>query len=182
LAADVKLHTDIQRDLAVAYEKLGNVARARSDTRAAIESYRGALAQFMRLAETDPSNVVATRSVAVSREKLADALLASGPGEEVRRLLYGALTTYRSLGERDPDNVQTRCDRRRVSQWLGNLTSTSRATTADRREACALWRESDDVSRELTARGANGCLAPADLRDLRTALRACPSSIQLPLP
>jgi eukaryotic-like serine/threonine-protein kinase len=176
LAADVKVHHDIQRDLAVAFEKLGNVQRARNDTRASIESYRGALAQFERLADADSSNALAIRSVGVSREKLADALLTSGRPDEARTLLYAALTAYRNLGERDPENVQTRCDRRRVSQWLGNITNTPRATAAERREACALWRESDDVSRELRARGATGCLAEGDLQSLRTSLTGCASS------
>ena len=70
-------HNDIQRDLAVAYEKLGNVQRARGRHAAAIDSYRGALAQFERLAEADPSNAVAARSAAISREKLADTLVAT---------------------------------------------------------------------------------------------------------
>jgi serine/threonine protein kinase len=175
LAADVRMHTDIQRDLAIAYEKLGNVHRARGEARAAIENYRGALAQFSRLADADPSNAIATRSASIGRENLAAALLESDGGAEARRLLYTALTTYRNLSERDPENAQTRCDRRRVSQRLGDLTVGPSATAADRREACALWQESDDVGRELRARGATACLTDSDVRNLRASLTTCPS-------
>ena len=154
------VHVDIQRDLAIAYEKLANVQRARGDGAGAVESYRGALAQFERLAQTDPQNAIAARSVGISREKLADTLASLARTGEALDLLRAALGTYRRLGERDPDNAQTRCDRGRVAERLADLL----ATAASGREACSLWQESLDVTKELLAIRTATCVSSEESR------------------
>ena len=47
-------HRNIQRDLAIAYEKLGKVERATQGPGAGVANLRAALAQFERLAAADP--------------------------------------------------------------------------------------------------------------------------------
>jgi non-specific serine/threonine protein kinase/serine/threonine-protein kinase len=175
LAASVRNHGDIQRDFAIAFEKLGNVRGATGDRDGAIGNYRGALAQFERLAQSDPSNAIAARSVAISRQKLAGVLTRPSERDEAVGLLRAAAATHRRLAQRDPENAQARCDFVRVNEELADAVSArTQATPA----ACELWRESHEWAEELKAAGDTACLGGNDIGRLANKLSPCPQPVQ----
>ena len=55
-----------QRDLSVAYERVGNVQLAQGDLAGAVKSYRDSLAIAERLAQSDPGNAGWQRDLAIS--------------------------------------------------------------------------------------------------------------------
>ena len=86
----------LQRELATAYEKMGDVqggfrSASLGDMAGALASYRKALAIRESLARTDPQNAALLREVIRSHGKLGDLLLGSGDPpaalDEARRLL-----------------------------------------------------------------------------------------------
>ena len=130
LAATSPEQQEVQRDLAIAYEKLGNVQLASGRAGAAESSYRGALSEFERLAKADPSNVVAMRSVAISREKVAGTLTTQGRVKDAVALLETALSTHARLAAGDPENAQARCDTARLQEAIGDALTLAAASSA----------------------------------------------------
>jgi len=93
-------NADWQRDLSVAYERIGDVKVA-GDLAGALKSYRDGLAIRDRLAKSDPGQ----RDLSVAYEKVGDVLRAQGD-------FAGALTSYRDgltirdrLAKSDPGNA-----------------------------------------------------------------------------
>jgi tetratricopeptide (TPR) repeat protein len=129
LAERQKLNQSIQRDLAVAHEKLGNVRRASGDRVGAAAEYRAAIAQFEQLARADPSNVNATRSVAVSQERLALLSLDMGRSSDAVALFRTALATHRTAATSDPGNERAKCDAARLTLWLADASAGRRTVS-----------------------------------------------------
>ena len=154
LAAAQPTHRDIQRDLGIAHEKLGDVRRGQSG--AAVPEYREAMAVFEGLAAADPTDVNAGRTVAISRENLADALRAGGGVTEALDLYRKALDAHRGFITQDGRNVRARCDAARVAETLGDVLAAGDATGA-----CAAWRESLQ-NRQGPPEG-TGCAAPDEV-------------------
>lgn len=162
--------TDVQRDLAIVYEKLGNVRLATGAAAAAEANYRGALTQFDRLALADPSNANAARSAAISREKLASTLSTMGRRGDAIGLLTMALDTHRRLAERDRGNAQARCDTARLEETLGDIWSadSSESTPA----ACRYWRETSATRQRLRQDGL-ACGTDGDLARVAAKTARC---------
>ncbi len=154
LAAREPTHRNIQRDLAIAYEKLGKVERAIKGPGAGVDNLRGALVQFERLAAADPADANAARTVAVSQEVLALGLRDAGTRAEARALFESALATHRGLAARDGDNAQAKCDSARLLEFVGDALADD---PAGRGTACERWRESASVLRSLGASGHVAC-------------------------
>ena len=161
----------MQRDLAIAYEKLGNVQLALGRTAAAEASYRGALGEFERLAKADPSNVVAARSVAISREKVAGTLAAQGHQASAVSVLESALLTHQRLATLDPANAQARCDVARLQEMIGDAW-TPHAVAAAETAACTYWRLSLSSRQQLAASRVT-CVTGEDAARLVAKLRLC---------
>jgi eukaryotic-like serine/threonine-protein kinase len=123
LAAQLPLHVNIQRDLAIAHEKLGNVRRATGDRAGAAAAYRDALTQSERLARTDPSNANAAHTVAIHQEKVATLELEMGRPKEAVPLFRSALATHRATSTQDPGNTRAKCDTQRLSQALAEASA-----------------------------------------------------------
>jgi len=172
LATSEPGHRNIQRDLAIAYEKLGKVERAAggAGATAGIDNLRGALAQFDRLAAVDPADVNAARSAAISREVLATALRESRQLGEARQLFETALATHDALAARDAGNAQARCDTVRLHEFIGD---TLQAASAPRSQACAHWRQSATTLDALNATGTTCSTGGTGASGLADKLRAC---------
>jgi tetratricopeptide (TPR) repeat protein len=74
LAAESPNDTNLARDAAIAYEKLGAAMIATGDLEAALAHRQKSLELFRRLLEVDAKNVLAQHSLAVSHIHLADLL------------------------------------------------------------------------------------------------------------
>ncbi len=61
----------LQRDLSVAYDKVGDVLKAQGDLTEALKAYRDGLAIRERLAKADPGNAGWQRDLSVSYKKVA---------------------------------------------------------------------------------------------------------------
>ena len=65
-------NTNWQRDLSVAYTKIGDVQAAQGDLAAALKSFRDSFAIAERLAQADPDNAVWQRDLAALYSEFAD--------------------------------------------------------------------------------------------------------------
>jgi tetratricopeptide (TPR) repeat protein len=152
--ADVEpAHRNIQRDYAIAFEKLGKIERAIKGPGAGLDNLRSALAQFERLAAIDPADANAARSVAVSREVLASVLLDASHRDEARTLYAQALASHEALAARDAGSVQARCDTARLMEFVGD---TFDGSPSGRAQACARWRGAESALRAI-AGGGSAC-------------------------
>ncbi|MFK7944240.1 MAG: hypothetical protein AB8B85_15190, partial [Paracoccaceae bacterium] len=64
-----------QRDLGIAYNRLGDVQRLQGDLTAAEQSYHIAFESAQRLAARDPGNAQWQRDLSVSHNKLGDIMV-----------------------------------------------------------------------------------------------------------
>lgn len=173
MAQAVAFHTDVERDLAIAYEKRGNVHRLMGNRPNAEASYRGALGRFERLFDADPSNAGAVRSLAISEEKLALMLADGGaPFDEALRLLQGARGRHGALMSRDASNAQAQCDAARVSELVGDIRRRDRRSG---RAACAPWRDSLHLHRGLEVTAPGACASAEAIRRVTAKVGAAAS-------
>lgn len=175
LAAGSPFHTDMQRDLAIGYEKLANVQLADNDVQGAVASYRGSLGQFERLARTDPANAIAARSVAIAQENLSRAL-SRLPGSRANAIdaEKSAYTIHADLSAKDASNATARCDVARTAEALGDLWTIGSVppSTDAVANACGFWRESLRTRQRLGS-DSTGCATPADASRLNQKLEQC---------
>ena len=101
-------NAQFQRDLSVSYNKMGDLAVAAGDGKAAREAFQRSLEVAKKLAEADPANAQFQRDLSVSFEKMGDLLGREGDGEAAQAAYLQALDAYRRLCERNPDDVQSR--------------------------------------------------------------------------
>ena len=93
------------RELAVAYEKLGD-ALSNASNAEAVDIYRKMLEAFQRLAERAPENVEWQRGLAASHEKIANAFVMQQKAEPALEALIKANAIRRKLAEAAPDNAE----------------------------------------------------------------------------
>ncbi len=89
-----------QRDLSVAYNKIGDVLVAQGNLPEALKSYREALAIADRLAGADPGNAGWQRDLSVSYNRIGSVLGAQGNLPEALKSYRDALAIMRPAGRR----------------------------------------------------------------------------------
>ena len=94
-----------QRDLSVAYEKVGDVQEAQGNFPGALKSYSDSLAIRDRLATSDPANAGWQRDLSVSYERLGDIFLAQGNLPAALEQYRASLDRMVPLRDRDPTNA-----------------------------------------------------------------------------
>jgi hypothetical protein len=94
-----------QRDLSVAYEKVGNVQVAQGDLPGALKSYRDSLAITERLAKSDPGNAGWQRDLSVSYAKLAGAFRKASDNTKALDALRQGQAIMARLTRLSPDNA-----------------------------------------------------------------------------
>jgi tetratricopeptide (TPR) repeat protein len=103
-------NTDLQRDLSVSQERIGDLLEAQGRLAAALVSHQAALGIRERLAKADPNNTGWQRDLSVAQENVGDVLRTQGN-------LPGALASYQAslairdrLAKADPSNAEWQRD------------------------------------------------------------------------
>jgi hypothetical protein len=117
LAKEAKGDLSLQRELAAAYEKVGDVqggfrASNLGDVPGSIASYRKSLAIRQAVVAADPSNVAAERELFTAHGKLSDALTGIGDSAGSLEQLRQLLPIAERLSTADPANL---IDRRNLA-------------------------------------------------------------------
>jgi len=120
LAQEAKGDLSLQRELAAAYEKVGDVQGGYrtsnlGDTAGFISSYRKALAIREAVYQADPENIGAQRELLRTHGRLSDALLSAGDPAGSLEQLRDLLPIAERLANRDPKNLP---DRRNLARAL----------------------------------------------------------------
>ncbi|MEU5871924.1 tetratricopeptide repeat protein [Glycomyces sp. NPDC047369] len=122
-----------RRNLAVSYNRLGDLARAAGDTPTAERYYQDALTIDNVLAAAMPDNVQAQRDLSVSYNRLGDLARATGDTPAAERYYQDTLTIHKALAAAMPDNVQAQRDLSVSYNRLGDLARAAGDTpTAER--------------------------------------------------
>lgn len=107
---DARKTQEIQRDLSVSHNKVGDVLVAQGQLPAALEAFRASLAIRERLSQADPGNAGWQRDVAVSHAKLAAALRGAGDIARASDHLRAGRTIIADLVARFPAWAQWKRD------------------------------------------------------------------------
>ena len=143
LAAADAGNTRWQRDLAVSYNKVGDVLKAQGKLDEALKAYRDGLAVVARLVAADPGNTEWQRDLSISHNRIGDLLAGAGRREEAIADYRKGLEICEKLVAIDPGNTLWQTDL--VIAWSA-LRST--ATSRDARLIRAL-----DIVRRLDGEG-----------------------------
>jgi serine/threonine protein kinase len=113
LAKEAKGNLSLQRELAAAYQKVGDVQGGfreanLGDTAGALVSYRKSLAILETLAAADPSNVEAERELIRAHGKLSDMLMLSGDRAGAIQQSTQLVAIAERLSSADPNNQAER--------------------------------------------------------------------------
>jgi tetratricopeptide (TPR) repeat protein len=128
---------DLQRDLSVSYDNLGELQRALGDRDAARRYFESSLALDQRLVEREPGRSDLQRDLATSFERMA-----SVDPEQAASALARAVEIRRTLCERNPGDIGTRCELGIALVQLGYAATDTHALT-----------EGHEILRELRDRG-----------------------------
>jgi tetratricopeptide (TPR) repeat protein len=104
LRAEDENSTNASRDLALALQRLGNLALESRKAEQAEAAYKESKAIYVELSSLDPDNVEWRRDVAISMEKLAQVEKTRGNKAKSRALFLEVVTLRRQLSRVSPDN------------------------------------------------------------------------------
>ncbi len=159
LVAQHPSHADLQRDLSVCCNRIGNVLVAEGDAAGALKAYRAALAIAERLVAQNPSNAHWQRDLSVSHASTGDLLEAQGD-------TAGALEAYRAshaivelLVAQDPDNARWQRDLSVSHVRIGDVLL-AQGDTAGALEA---YRASHAMAEQIAAQDPNNAQWQHDL-------------------
>ncbi|MEN9985743.1 MAG: hypothetical protein RI925_1245 [Pseudomonadota bacterium] len=109
------------RELAVAYNKLGNVRMAQGQLDAAAQTFSEGMAICTRLVARDPANTGWLRDLAVVHNKLGDVYMAQGQLDSAAQAFAETLDIFSRLVARDPANTGWLRDLAVVHNKLGDV-------------------------------------------------------------
>jgi serine/threonine-protein kinase len=128
-------NAEAQRDLAISYDKLGNVQMQLGDSKAALAAYQQSLAVNERLARAEPQSEQAQRGLAVSYCNLGDARIQLGDSQAALAAYKQGLAGFERLARANPQSTQAQrdlslCHDRLGDVWLRQLGDPRAARTA----------------------------------------------------
>ncbi len=156
LAVDSDDDPELLRELALAYQKVGNIqgnpnTSNLGDTRGALATYRKALGLAERAVRRDPEGAGATRSVAVIHEKLGDTLAYRGDLNAAGEAAAAALDVFEDLAERYPDVLRHQISFAISSIKMGDLEGNPDFPNLGRSGAAlATYRRAEDLLDDLS--------------------------------
>jgi tetratricopeptide (TPR) repeat protein len=163
-----------QRDLTVAYDRIGEILLRMRQPRASIENYRRALAIDEALARADPGNVDLRRNLGDGHESLGDLNRELGDFVASEANYRAASEVRRQLLEDNPADVQSRRD---VAQSLSKLAALYSRLDGQRasgnHRACPLYAESAALWSDLEAQKAVAATDRAGVTATRAAAHKC---------
>jgi non-specific serine/threonine protein kinase/serine/threonine-protein kinase len=157
LAQEAGADSSLQRELALAYQKVGDVQGNPTnanlgDTAGAVESYRKALVIAEALVVTHPTDSQARRSLALIYEKTSDLQAWTGNVRGAVESGRRALTLFQTLAEADPTNLRARqsvaISHIKLGDILGNPNFPN---IGDRAEALGHYRQSLTIWQAVAA-------------------------------
>ena len=101
---------DLQRDLSVSYEKLGDLARALGQNDSALEYFQKSLAIAERLAAAEPNRADLQRDLSVSFNKLGDLARALGQNDSALQYFQRSLAIRERLAAAEPNRADLQRD------------------------------------------------------------------------
>ena len=115
------VNTEWQRDLSVAFDRLGDMAVTQGRLAKAVQIYRNSLVTTKALAKGNLSNTQLQRDLSVSYEKMGDVAVAQGQLENAARVYRDSLAIARQLAAGDPSNSEWQRDLSVSYDRLGDL-------------------------------------------------------------
>lgn len=101
---------NLRRDLAVSYNRVGDMHVKSGDNAAALKAYQESLAIRKRLAELDPKHTEWQRGLSVSYERVGDMHLKSGDNAAALKAYQESLAIRKKLAELDPSHTEWQRD------------------------------------------------------------------------
>ncbi|NBQ67831.1 MAG: TIR domain-containing protein, partial [Nitrosomonadaceae bacterium] len=101
---------NLQRDLSVSYERVGDMHLKSSNNAAALKAYQNGLAIAKRLVELDPNHTGWQRDLSVSYNKVGDTHLQKGDDEAALKAYQDGLVITKKLVELDSRHVKWQRD------------------------------------------------------------------------
>ena len=147
LAAGDPGNTDWQRDLTVAYIKLGDVAVGQGKLGEAAQGYRDSLAIRKTLAASDPGNTDRQRDLSVSYNRLGDVAVRQGQLEDATQAYRDGLGIGKKLAAGDPSNTQWQRDLSISYDRLGDVARAQGKLD----EAAQAYGDSLGIAKQLAA-------------------------------
>jgi hypothetical protein len=179
-AADSK-NAEVQRDLSISHEKIGNMLVRSGDQAGALAQYRQSLTIDTKLQETDPDNAQARLDCASSHEKIGELQMSSGD-------LAGALASEdqaRLLREwvalKDQKNVDVRGDLVLNYKQLGAVNAALAKKSGNPRNwtvARGWYVRALDTLRDLQQRGALDADGAEEMKSTTAELANCDSALR----
>jgi tetratricopeptide (TPR) repeat protein len=148
-----------KRDLAVSYERLGDVHLRLGATDKALEMHQKDLDLSVALAQADPNNVQAKRDLAVSYNKLGDVQLRLGATDEALEMYQKGLDVRVPLAKADSNNAQAQRDLSVSYNKLGDVQLQLGATD----KALEMYQKGLEVIVALAQADPNNAQAQSDL-------------------
>lgn len=112
---------DLQRELSVSYDNLGNIHSAAGDLNAARQAFQQSLDIRDKLAKSDPSNSQWQRDLFVSYAQIGDLLIRQNQREEGLKYLQQARIISARLVQLDPANANWKNDLAWVEKRIASL-------------------------------------------------------------
>ena len=109
-ARDAAARSHDDRDLSVAFNKIGDVRQAQGDLDGALASYQASHAIFERLAKADPGNAGWQRDLSVSHDNIGDLQQAQGDLAAALASYQTSLVIAERLAKADPGNARWQRD------------------------------------------------------------------------
>jgi serine/threonine protein kinase len=126
LAKEARDDTMLQRELATAYERVGNIQGGTmfanlGDTRGALESEHKALSLREQIVAADPHNVAARRELALSERTVGILEWETGNIQQALQHVEGALTTLQAIAAESSSSVESRLELAKTYDYLGRI-------------------------------------------------------------
>jgi tetratricopeptide (TPR) repeat protein len=120
---------DYQRNLSVAYERMGDLMRDAGEGEQARAYYQQSLEIRERLARKEPDRADYQRDLSVSCERMGDLMRDAGKGEQARVYYQRSLEIRERLARQEPDRADYQTDVVVSLHRMGDRASLQRALT-----------------------------------------------------
>jgi serine/threonine protein kinase/tetratricopeptide (TPR) repeat protein len=195
LAIDVQLavayphDVEVQWNLAVSYEKLGDAQSRLGEAQAAQLSYQKSLRIRLTQAAVDPRGFHTQRALSISYDKMGDAALQSGDLNDAARMYGQALRVRQKLAAKTPPDARVQRDLLISHNKIGDV----QIRLGSPNEALESYRRGLTIAEQLTPRERGNTEAKRDLSislgkvaslelelgDTSTALELCGRSLEI---
>ncbi|MEM9369187.1 MAG: tetratricopeptide repeat protein, partial [Planctomycetota bacterium] len=149
----------VQRDLSISLNKLGDVSVQAGDLDAAREFYQQSLDIDERLAESDSGSAQAQRDLSISLNKLGDVSVQAGDLDAAREFYQQSLEIQRQLAESDSGSAQEQRDLSISLERLGDVS----VQAGDLDAAREFYQQSLDIDERLAESDSGSAQAQRDL-------------------